>query len=278
MPELPEVETICRGIGQNILGKKIALVKTSNKSLRLPFPKNLFDLQQQKIIFVSRRARYILIKVSGQQILLIHLGMSGKLLFFKKTPEKFINEDLASHNHFLIIFGDQSCLIYNDPRRFGLIDLVNENKIYQHLMLKNLGVEPLSKDFNKEYLQQKLKGKKINIKTIMMDNKIVVGIGNIYINESLFVSKILPSKMAGDLNLLEIELLVKNTKIILEKAINSGGSTLRDYAKLDGDVGSFQLDFKVYGREGEDCFICASKIKRIKQNGRSSFYCKICQT
>ena len=271
MPELPEVETICQGIRQNILGKKIVLTKNSDKNLRLPFPKNLADLRTQKITSVDRRARYILIKISNK-ILLIHLGMSGKLLYFRKVPEI-----LAKHDHFLIIFTDQSGLIYNDPRRFGLVDLVDEDKIYQHKMLKNLGIEPLTKDFNGKYLQQKLKGRKINIKTAMMDNRIVVGVGNIYINESLFASKISPLTISGNLSLAKLNVLVQNIKQILQKAIDSGGSTLRDYAKSNGDFGAFQFDFKVYGREGKDCLICASKIKKIKQNGRSSFYCKDCQ-
>ncbi len=273
MPELPEVETICRGIEQNIIGKKIFTIQTSDKNLRLPFPKNFADLGEKKIISVVRRARYILIKITTKKILLVHLGMSGKLLYLDQLPKK-----LAKHDHFIMQFTDGSCLIYNDPRRFGLVDLVDENKIYQHSMIKNLGPEPLNEEFNSQYLQEKLKGKKINIKTAMMDNTIVVGVGNIYINESLFESKISPLKEAGSLNLKQLNILVKNIKNILTKAIKLGGSTLRDYVKLNGDIGSFQFDFKVYGRDGKDCCVCSSKIKRIKQNGRSTFYCGDCQS
>jgi formamidopyrimidine-DNA glycosylase len=200
------------------------------------------------------------------------LGMSGKLLYLEKLPK-----DLAKHDHFITQFSDNSCLIYNDPRRFGLVDLVDENKINQHQMIKNLGPEPLTDNFNSKYLQEKLKGKKINIKTAMMDNAIVVGVGNIYINESLFESKISPLKAAGSLNLKQLEILVKNIKNILARAIKLGGSTLRDYVQLNGDMGGFQFDFKVYGREGKSCLICSSKIKRIKQNGRSTFHCGTCQ-
>lgn len=277
MPELPEVETVCRGIEQNIIGKKILSIQTSDKNLRLPFPKNFPDLHEQKIISVVRRARYILIKITSKKILLVHLGMSGKLLYLDKLPTK-----LAKHDHFVMQFSDDSCLIYNDPRRFGLVDLVDENKINQHQMIKNLGPEPLTEEFDGKYLQEKLKGKKINIKTAMMDNAIVVGVGNIYINESLFESKISPLKEAGSLNLKQLNILVKNIKNILTKAIKMGGSTLRDYVQLNGDIGGFQFDFKVYGRGGQECHACHSvysgKIKKIKQNGRSTFYCGNCQS
>lgn len=274
MPELPEVETICRGIAHNIIGKKIIATKTSDKKLRLPFPPQFsINLQNQTIVSVQRRARYILINLSSKKVLLIHLGMSGKLVYHQKW-----SKELFKHDHCLIEFSDSSALIYNDPRRFGLIDLVDENSINKHAMIKNLGPEPLSDEFDHKYLQNKLRGKKINIKTAMMDNAIVVGVGNIYINESLFASKISPKKSAGNLELLELKKLVKNIKIILQKAIESGGSTLRDYVQLSGDVGEFQFDFKVYGRDNQDCVICASKIVRIKQNGRSSFYCASCQS
>ncbi len=273
MPELPEVETICRGIEQHIIGKKILSITTSNKNLRLPFPKNFTDLQEQKILSVVRRARYILINITHKKILLVHLGMSGKLLYLENLPKK-----LAKHDHFVMCFVDGSCLIYNDPRRFGLVDLVDEDRINQHQMIKNLGPEPLGDEFNSKYLGEKLKGKKINIKTVMMDNVIVVGVGNIYINESLFESKISPLKAAGSLNLKQLEILVKNIKNILGRAIKQGGSTLRDYVQLNGDIGGFQFDFKVYGRDNKDCLVCSSKIKKVKQNGRSTFYCGNCQS
>ena len=272
MPELPEVETICRGIESSIIGKKIESIYTSNKNLRLPFPENILDLEGKRIESVTRRARYILIGISTTKILLVHLGMSGKLIYQEKLPI-----ELNKHDHFVIRFDDDSGLIYNDPRRFGLVDLVDEKKINQHKMIKNLGLEPLSEEFDAKHLQEKLAGKKINIKTAMMDNSVVVGVGNIYINESLFESKISPLKAAGSLSLKELKILVGNIKSILAKAIKLGGSTLRDYVQLNGDIGNFQFDFKIYGRGEEDCLICSGKIKRIKQNGRSTFYCPSCQ-
>lgn len=273
MPELPEVETVKRGLEQNIIGKKIAKVLISDKNLRLPYPANfIVNLDQSKITKIERRARYLLIYLSNGRILLIHLGMSGKLNYLVKLPEI-----PKKHDHFLINFSDNSALIYNDPRRFGFVDLVENNQINSHKMIKSLGPEPLSENFNSAYLLSVLKNKSMNIKTTMMDNKIVVGVGNIYINESLFLSRILPSRPANNLSKSEVEILIKNIKKILEKAITKGGSTLRDYVDVKGDVGEFQFDFKVYGRNNEKCFDCSGIIKKIKQNGRSSFYCPQCQ-
>ncbi len=191
MPELPEVETICLGLEQQIIGKKIADIFTSDKNLRLPFPENFIsDLKNQQILSVKRRARYILINISQSLTLLVHLGMSGKLTYQNSTTKS------AKHDHCKINFTDGTCLIYNDPRRFGLIDLVKEEKIPAHKMIKNLGPEPLEGKFDAKYLHAVLQGKKINIKTAMMDNKIVVGVGNIYINESLFESRVSPLREA----------------------------------------------------------------------------------
>lgn len=271
MPELPEVETVCQGLKHHIKGLTISNIQTSDKNLRLPFP-DFSELKKQKIAGIIRRARYILINTDKKKTLLIHLGMSGKALFKERLPKK-----LEKHDHFIMKFEDGSALIYNDPRRFGLVDLVDSAKINQHKMIKNLGPEPLSDEFNAKYLAGQLKGKKINIKTAMMDNSIVVGVGNIYINESLFESRISPVREAQSLTLKELELLVTNIKKILEKAIKLGGSTLRDYVQANGDVGGFQFDFKVYGREGKECVKSNGKIKKIRQNGRSSFYCPTCQ-
>ena len=272
MPELPEVETVRRGLENNIIDKKIASVFISDKKLRLPFPKNFStDLKNKTIISVKRRARYIIIELDKELNILVHLGMTGKIIYQTKTPTPSL------HDHCLISFSDKTSIIYNDPRRFGLIDLVKTSEIKNHKMLKNLGPEPLSKEFNAKYLQSKLENKQMNIKTAMMDNEIVVGVGNIYINESLFQSSISPLKAAGNLKLNQLENLIINIKKILKKAIELGGSTLRDYVNLHGDVGGFQFNFAVYGRTGQKCIVCDGIIKKIKQNGRSSFYCQKCQ-
>jgi formamidopyrimidine-DNA glycosylase len=273
MPELPEVETICRGLKENIINKEISDVKISDKKLRFNYPENFIqNLNKSKIINISRRARYILIHLKNDQILLIHLGMTGKLNFFQN-----FNEKITKHDHIIIKFSDNSFLIYNDVRRFGFTDLFQSIEEKNHKMLNNLAIEPFSDKFNAKYLQKKLKNKSMNIKNIMMDNKIVVGVGNIYINESLFLSNISPKRAANKVKLKELEKLVKNIKEILQKAIDKGGSTLRDYQKLNGDIGNFQFNFTVYGREDENCVICQTKIQRIKQNGRSTFFCPNCQ-
>ena len=273
MPELPEVETVKNGLKNYVIDKKINEVSISDKNLRFKYPSNFCqDLQDSQITKIKRRARYLLIKLNNNKTLLIHLGMSGKLNYFKEFPDSH-----KKHDHIFIKFSDNSGLIYNDTRRFGFADLVENPKLDQHKMLRNLGPEPLSENFNANYLAKILKKKNMNIKTTMMDNEIVVGVGNIYINESLFLSKISPLRPANSLNKTEIASLVNNIKIILKKAIRAGGSTLRDYVDLEGDVGEFQFDFKVYGKHNENCTACNSLVKKIKQNGRSSFYCPNCQ-
>ncbi len=195
--------------------------------------------------------------------------MSGKL-----TLSKTFNH--LKHDHFACKFNDASWLIFNDPRRFGFIDLVETKNLENHQMLENLGPEPLSKDFNFAYLRQKLRGKKMNIKTSMMDNKIVVGVGNIYINESLFDSKILPLREASSLEDFEIKALITSIKKIIKKAIALGGSSISDYVNAKGDSGNFQNWFKVYGRAGQKCLHCKSSIERLIRSGRSSFFCPTC--
>ena len=273
MPELPEVETICRGLKENIVNKKIVDVFTSNKNLRFSYPENFaINLKDNIVANIFRRARYILIHLDSGKVLLIHLGMTGKLNFYHNQRDK-----VEKHDHIIIKFSDNSFLIYNDVRRFGFADLLPSKEYNGHRMLKTLGLEPLSAEFNAEYLLKKLVNKKSNIKNVMMNNQIVVGVGNIYINESLFLSKISPERIANKVKKIEITRLVKNIKTTLQSAIDKGGSTLRDYQQLNGDVGNFQLTFKVYGKEGDDCYNCQVKIRRVKQSGRSSFFCPSCQ-
>ncbi len=273
MPELPEVETIKTALQQNVINKTISQIKLSDKNLRFAYPLNFNqDLTNSTIKNINRRARYLLIELDNGKTLIIHLGMSGKLNYFNKYP---INPQ--KHDHISIKFDDNSSLIYNDVRRFGFADLTNSKDINNHKMIKNLGPEPLSDNFNSKYLGNILKNKIMNIKTAMMDNKIVVGVGNIYINESLFISKISPLRNSNSLKGNEIEILIQNIKLTLTRAIGSGGSSLKDYVNLNGDIGKFQFDFKVYARYNEKCTICHNIITRIKQNGRSTFYCKKCQ-
>ncbi|NBV06058.1 MAG: bifunctional DNA-formamidopyrimidine glycosylase/DNA-(apurinic or apyrimidinic site) lyase [Proteobacteria bacterium] len=269
MPELPEVETVRRGL-ENAVGKKIIQVFRSEKKLRFDSTLDLEKIVNAKISDISRRARYLIINFNNQTSLIVHLGMSGQVTLaqnFKKLK----------HDHFACLFDDETWLIFNDTRRFGFVDLVLTKNLNKHKMLSNLGPEPLSADFNQKYLQKKLSTKKMNIKTTMMDNELVVGVGNIYINESLFESGISPLRSASSLSKTEIKKLITAVKKTLQKAIDLGGSTISDYIAVNGESGYFQNDFKVYAREKLNCLLCSDFIKKIKQNGRSSFFCQKCQ-
>ena len=271
MPELPEVETVCKGLVKKIINHKIAKIDILFPTLRYEIPQQIkSQIVNSTITKITRRARYILIEFANDKILLIHLGMSGSLNFSTKL-------NLKKHDHVVFYFDGNDLLTYNDPRRFGVIDLVNKKDLQNHKMIKNLGPEPLSDQFNANYLSKILKNKSLNIKTTMMDNKIVVGVGNIYINEALFLSKISPKLPANKLTKPQIEKLVSAIKQKLTQAIKLGGSTLQDYVDIDGNLGYFQNNFQIYGRFNQPCFVCNGNIEKIKQNGRSSFYCKKCQ-
>jgi formamidopyrimidine-DNA glycosylase len=269
MPELPEIETIKRGI----LPLKNSIVRKifrSSLKLRIDTTKKLDKIIGSQITSIERRARYLIIDFSNHHSLIIHLGMSGRIT----VNPNFKN---LKHDHFACQFDNQQWLIFNDPRRFGFIDLVASNDLVFHKMLKNLGPEPLSPEFNFEYLKSKIANKNCNIKTTMMDNQIVVGVGNIYINESLFLAKVLPTKLAKNLSSSEIKKLIESIKKIITTAIDMGGSSISDYQNANGELGFFQNQHQVYGRQNQDCYKCGCKIERIVQNQRSTFFCKTCQ-
>jgi formamidopyrimidine-DNA glycosylase len=270
MPELPEVETIRRGL-ENITGKKIIEVFSSGKKMRIDSSLDLQGLKDAKISDLTRRARYLIINFNNKKSLIVHLGMSGRITLVKDFKQ-------LKHDHFAVKFNDASWLIFNDPRRFGFVDLVETKNLKTHKMLSKLGPEPLSDEFEFAYLKEKLRGKKMNIKTTMMDNEIVVGVGNIYISESLFDSRISPLRSASELKDAEIKKLISSIKKTITNAIKDGGSSISDYVRSNGESGNFQNNFRVYGREEENCLICKkNKIKKTRQNGRSSFYCGTCQ-
>lgn len=271
MPELPEVETVTHQIRPKILGNKFTNVKFSNKNLRYNNDKTLFNkLLNQEIIEVKRRAKYIQIFFANDQILVLHLGMSGKLLI--KTDNV-----IEKHDHIIAKLTDNSFFIMNDPRRFGMFDVIAKDELANSRYFKDLGPEPFTDQFNPQYLYEICKKSQSDIKTLIMNQRYVVGVGNIYALESLFHSNIHPQTKAKNLTLKQIKLLINNIKIILAKAIEKGGSSIRDYKTIDGSSAYFQHEFYVYGREDEDCRKCKSKIKRIIQNQRSSFYCNKCQ-
>lgn len=273
MPELPEVETVVQGIRPFIMNKTIKDIIIRNPNLRYKMPDGFSDnIVGAKIHNVLRRAKYILLETDNNQVIVVHLGMSGSLIAHTEH-----SADYKKHDHVVFIMAGKEHLIYNDPRRFGLVLSMTTNEVEQHQFFKHLGPEPLTNQFHHEYLTEVLSSKKAPIKTALMDNSIVVGVGNIYACESLFRSGIVPTRPANTVSEIELERLTHAIREVLQQAIDSGGSTLRDYVNSSGDSGYFQHSFSVYGREGEDCIRCGATVKRIKQAGRSTFYCDRCQ-
>ncbi len=273
MPELPEVETICRGLSGAIIGRKFIKVQNFRENLRFPFPVNFVkNLEDRKVEAITRRAKYILIHLDNGTTLMVHLGMSGRMVVHNA-----LRNSRDKHDH--VIFHDDMGkeIVFNDPRRFGMMDIVNSSAINEHKLIKDLGLEPLLDSFNGQALHEMLKGRKVPVKLAIMNANLVVGVGNIYACESLFSSGISPLRLAGSLSLEECNTLASEIKKVLLEAIKAGGSTLKDYVASSGEAGYFQHNFKVYGREGQPCVTCDDEIKRIVQGGRSTFYCGNCQ-
>ncbi|MBL0941802.1 MAG: bifunctional DNA-formamidopyrimidine glycosylase/DNA-(apurinic or apyrimidinic site) lyase [Alphaproteobacteria bacterium] len=278
MPELPEVETVCRGLRSLLVGNTFKHVKKFRPNLRIPFPENFEALLEGRSIKkIERRAKYIQIFLDSKQVLLIHLGMSGRLLM--QDNKQFNQEAPHTHDHVIFHLSSGDWVRYRDPRRFGLMDLCHEDVLTSHRLFRHLGPEPLESLFDAERLSRALKGKKTSIKVALLDQRLVVGIGNIYVNEALFRSGISPLRNAGSLSRVEVATLLPILKEILEEAISAGGSTLRDHIQPNGKLGYFQYKFKIYGRENKACLNCgnAHLVKRIVQVGRSTFYCLNCQ-
>jgi len=286
MPELPEVEIVKRSLIKAVNKAKIVDVKVHNKKLRYRIPKTFREeLINEKIIKISRRSKYLIFHFK-KNILLIHLGMTGKFLILRKKDGEIFKTSfyynlniLNKHNHIYFILNNNLILVYNDVRRFGFFRYFKNKKLNEITFLKKLGVEPLSKFFNFIYFSKFIKNKKKNIKNLLMDQTFVSGLGNIYVNESLYMAKISPLKNCSDLNILEIKRLISNIKTVINLSILKGGSSIKDFKNISGKSGDFQQFFKVYGRENKDCsrLSCKGKIKRIFISNRSSFFCNICQ-
>jgi formamidopyrimidine-DNA glycosylase len=279
MPELPEVETIRRSIKSFIVNKKITSVVVRQPKLRWQVTKDLSEkITNQNVFNVQRRGKYLLVNLYSDQVsntilsgtLIIHLGMSGKLLALPKS------HPISQHEHVTISFSDGFSLCYIDPRRFGALLWTNRDP-YKHQLLKNLGPEPLSKNFNSEYLYKKILHRKTTIKQFIMNNIIVVGVGNIYANEALFFSGIRPDRLATNISREECLLLVFKIKQVLKNAIKKGGTTIKDFVSSNGQSGYFQNELKVYGRKNQKCFVCGEIIQEIRLGQRSTFFCAQCQ-
>ena len=282
MPELPEVETIMRGISPFLEGETIKKIKLNRADLRWPFPENFASrIKEAKVLNLKRRSKYILVDLSTGETLLIHLGMSGKILVSNSKIGNYFYESskVAKHDHVIFELNDGTIITYNDPRRFGAMDLAKTDNLNNHKFLEKLGPEPLGNNFNSDYLKIELSKKESPIKNVLLNQSVVAGLGNIYVCEALFMSGISPKKKASKVSKNKCEELVQNIRAILISAIEAGGSSLKDFTDIQGNSGYFQFEFYVYGRENEYCktINCDRKIKRIFQSGRSSFYCPYCQ-
>ena len=293
MPELPEVETVRLGLAPILVGNSFASVEQRRHDLRFPLPKHFAErLRGRKVDALDRRAKYLLARLDDGEVLVMHLGMTGRFSIDTRNGKsielgEFENEERPApkHEHIVFHLADGTDVLYSDTRRFGLMDLIPGETLPAHALFKGLGIEPLSAGFTPEWLAGRLKGKATSIKAAIVDQKLIAGLGNIYACEALFRAGISPLRLAGTLATKTgkptkaVEALVKSIKAVLADAIKAGGSTLRDYARADGRLGRFQHSFKVYGREGKPCRKkgCRGTVRRIVQSGRSTFYCPNCQ-
>jgi formamidopyrimidine-DNA glycosylase len=281
MPELPEVETVRRGLAPVLEGAVIEKAITRRAGLRFPFPADFSKrLEGNKILQLRRRSKYILIECADGLVVILHLGMSGRVTIYKDNLGKDGEPPtIGKHDHVSLITKRGDHIIYTDPRRFGIITFGDLATIDQHPLLKNIGPEPLGNQFNARVLHKGLTGKKASIKAMLLDQKLVAGLGNIYVCEALWRAGIDPTRKAGSINGGLANDLVPIIRDILTEAIKAGGSSLKDYAQTDGELGYFQHSFKVYGREGEACSkkACGGTVARIAQSGRSTFFCPKCQ-
>ncbi len=270
MPELPEVETTRRGIEKHLLRQQVVQVIVRQPALRWPVPASLGkQLPGQRIEQVDRRGKYILLRTERGTVIM-HLGMSGSLrVLARDTP-------VEKHDHVDIVLANGQCLRLRDPRRFGAV-LWTTSAAEGHKLLRDLGPEPWDDSFTSAYLYQRSRGKSVAIKNFIMDSKVVVGVGNIYASESLFLAGIRPTVAAGRISKLRYSRLLNNIQQVLEFALQQGGTTLRDFSNSDGKPGYFKQQLNVYGRAGEACHQCSSAIKQKTIGQRSSFYCAECQ-
>lgn len=270
MPELPEVETTRRGLEPLLTGQRIRTVVVRDRRLRQPVPRRLPQLVAGATIrALARRGKYLLVDC-GAGTLIVHLGMSGRLWVVKDGAAP------TPHDHFDLVLDNGTVVRLRDPRRFGLV-LWQANDALAHPLLANIGPEPLSAGFNGAVLHAATRGRTAAIKQVLMDSRVVAGVGNIYANEALFHAGIHPRTAAGRLSRARCVLLAEKIRATLERAIVAGGSSLRDYLRSDGQAGNFQSEFMVYGRAGESCQRCRATIREIRQGQRSTFFCPRCQ-
>jgi formamidopyrimidine-DNA glycosylase len=287
MPELPEVETVRRGLAPVMEGERFAKVEVRRGDLRWPLPKGFAQkLNGKTVQGLGRRAKYLLADLSSGDVLLMHLGMSGSFRIGKDSaPGTYYHERSKSnaHDHIVFHMSNGATVTFNDPRRFGSMKLVSRARLEDEPLLRSLGPEPLGNEFDAAMLAKACVGKKTSLKAALSDQRVVAGLGNIYVCEALFRARLSPKRIASTIADRNgkpnerAEKLVDAIKAVLRDAIEAGGSSLRDHRRADGSLGDFQHNFQVYDREGEPCPSCKGKIKRIVQAGRSTFYCPSCQ-
>ena len=294
MPELPEVETVRRGLEPVMSGKRIRRLDQRRPDLRFPFPERFAErLEGQRVERIGRRAKYLMAHLSGGEVLVMHLGMSGRFTIAMPDRAKpnvlgeYIYEHAGNpaHDHVRFEMEGGATVTYNDPRRFGYMVLIPENTLEEHALFRGLGVEPLGNGLNADYLASRARSRKTDLKAFLMDQRNVAGLGNIYVCEALNQAGLSPMRVSASLAAAtgrptgRTERLVPAIRSVLERAILAGGSTLRDYRQADGSTGAFQESFLVYGREGEPCLTpgCRGIVQRSVQAGRSTFHCPRCQ-
>ena len=274
MPELPEVETIRRGMAAAIEGKVIHSVRVNRYDLRMPVPQDLGQsLTGRKIKALKRRGKYIIMDLDGDVTGVLHLGMSGRIHIYESERDYVANK----HDHIVAVMDDGGCFAFEDPRRFGMFYL-SDGAWQQEKPFSDMGPEPF-REWTGEMFYDAIKNKSASIKSVLLDQRCVAGLGNIYVCEALYLAGVHPETRAGKVNRKEADKIVLATKEVLERAIEAGGSSLKDYRHTDGSLGYFQYGFSVYDRKGEMCRkqSCDGTVERVVQSNRSSFYCPVCQ-
>jgi formamidopyrimidine-DNA glycosylase len=293
MPELPEVETVRRGLEPAMVGARFTKVMQRRPDLRFPFPERFVErLEGQEVRALGRRAKYLLADLSSGEVLIMHLGMSGRFLVTKggetRMPGEFHHEhgSLGAHDHVIFQLSNGASITYNDARRFGFMDLVPRPEIETCKHFAAMGIEPLGNELSGETIAALFAGKRTPLKAALLDQRLIAGLGNIYVCEALFRTGLHPEAPAGTLATRtgkptdKAHRLAEVIRDVLSEAVEAGGSTLRDHAQVDGSLGYFQHSFRVYDREGEPCVTpeCTGTVSRLVQSGRSTFYCPVCQT
>jgi formamidopyrimidine-DNA glycosylase len=293
LPELPEVETVRRGLQPVMEGRRIARVETRRKDLRFPFPERFAErLSGRRVEAMGRRAKYLMVDLDGAEVLVMHLGMTGRFLIHtngkEAVPGEFATEITRhpQHDHVIFEIEGGARITYNDVRRFGFMDLIPRAEISSHPLTKDIGIEPIGNELTPEVLAKLFAGKATPLKAALLDQKLIAGLGNIYVCEALYRSGLSPIRKTGSLVTAKgtptarLERLTGEIRLVIEEAIEAGGSTLRDFAHTDGSLGYFQHRFKVYDRESDPCPnpACSGVIERIVQSGRSTFLCRKCQS